>query len=1693
MIRGKLERAAFRKSAVFGVSMLALIIAAPAYAECAPSPVQPGDVVICTGDDSDGILVDVSATVNVEEGAEVFRVQATTVSQPGQFFPRNFVSLNVGGTVHSVVVESGSLAPGATFSPSTQMTINVEEAGVIDRFGIQLRTTPGSENGSFSFFRSASADIYNRGLITADSGAALVATEVGLVGFNSINNFATGTIRGIYAPFGSLSNQGLIEGVGTHAIVALGGNFPIFASGNIFNSGVIQNDGPFSTIDWRMAPSGGFSDLNNSGIVRNLGSGYAITSDSGLFLLNEQTGEISTNGIAAIATAGQLSLDNYGVISGGQYAIWNSGSLGLLNRGVINGDIRVSGLDRDGNVPVNFIDTSHGGLINGSVLLDDGDDQLITDFGTATNPFAGISGTVDAGGGFNTWIAHFTQDTTLSTAIAMPNSFQSIGFSIEHGATLELAEGFIPSGTIRINDTALDFGGDVATLLTTGTLEFDGVAIDITSSVRTAYSFINRGSILARLGPDDGFAVDIGASTYPSNSGTIRAIGGGGVRYFGSAPFENSGSIIADGTGFYGFGGLLNNSGLIRSTNDVGARLLASSGEVSTNSGTIEGQIAGVALNSELINSGSIRSAGIGVAFDLGGTIRNTRSGTISGETLAIGASDLFGFVSGATVINEGRIDGNVDLAGFPGSNEPTNNMFIALSGSRLNGNLHLGSGNDMLVTTLGNENSNRLAGISGQVTGTGNQSLRYLVDADRRARIGNFGLFSTIGFDLANDANVNVTWTGPSNTVFEFAGTGRAAMTANLTSNASNWLINTSIASVRNIIDPTTFIENNIALTSRGNLTIIHDDANRPPALGIIVGAGSFTNEGVILARDLAPYPFGQPFTAIYGFGDVINNGLIRIGGGLAIDAVNFGTVITNNGRIEQVTGDGAADGVRLFEGRFVNTGRVSVAGSAVRLGNEFQFSQSVVENSGTLESTLGAAITADGFGDMQILNRAGGRIVGATGSEAMILAPGTTLDNAGSIVGDVDASRSSFPFFEQLRGSTYISNGGNLTGNLNFGSGSDVFIYKGGSISGIIDAEDGFDVLNIFAEFSGDRFDLARYRNFEGIGLFGRGRVALRNIPTLSSLQVDGADFAIAAGQTITATQSFSQVSGRTRIDGTLITDRADLTGGILSGSGLFDPNDAYLANSFLVPGDNGRLGTLTIQGDIYADSSTSFIFDVGRTSSDRLVVVGDTDRSGIAGFNGTLLLNPVSGGPRAGVDYRIITATGGIFGQFSSVQGKIGVLTPTLTYGPDAVTLRYQAGSLVAQLPANATSVQIAFANALDGLRGSSYTNLSSLYVMVDVMESGTLNLTLGALNPTIASEATSQLQNDKSTMIDSLSARAARLGSESAPRGSWSVSGTPQAAGIFASSQQVSSYDSVKMRLSNSYAVAGVISGKLPEHMSGFIDIGFNETGTVYGNANLGEQGGRQNWHMAMGLEMDAAEDLILGTAVGISEGKSRILGGSSQVQTSQAAVYGKLALGGGGYLTALGSMANSRLGIQRSSVDEFGLLQLGGHGTAFSIDTQMEAGYAFAVAKGISLSPHVSLRYSSFSLDNLQEQGGVSALQLSNIGEDRVEARVGARLEGRTLLRNGWSFAPQLQAGWVRALMNGDGMTTVRFTAADAMAFVIPFGSSDKSWGEMQGGVQLSNGRVTFGASLKSAISRRDLKDNRASAEFQWRF
>ena len=65
--------------------------------------------------------------------------------------------------------------------------------------------------------------------------------------------------------------------------------------------------------------------------------------------------------------------------------------------------------------------------------------------------------------------------------------------------------------------------------------------------------------------------------------------------------------------------------------------------------------------------------------------------------------------------------------------------------------------------------------------------------------------------------------------------------------------------------------------------------------------------------------------------------------------------------------------------------------------------------------------------------------------------------------------------------------------------------------------------------------------------------------------------------------------------------------------------------------------------------------------------------------------------------------------------------------------------------------------------------------------------------------------------------------------------------------------------------------------------------------------------------------------------------------------------------------------------------------------------------------------------------------------------------------------------------------------TVRFAGASDVPIALPFAGGDTSWGEVKGGIQLTNGTVQFGASFETAIGREAFRDDRAMADFTLRF
>jgi hypothetical protein len=198
----------------------------------------------------------------------------------------------------------------------------------------------------------------------------------------------------------------------------------------------------------------------------------------------------------------------------------------------------------------------------------------------------------------------------------LPTGFETFQFDIADGATLTLAA-TPPSGGYAVRGTGtVVIGADMATSGPVLTMNYARGNVGFEE-----LNFINDHVITTTLSSPQNAAIWLGSIGTASNSGTITATGGDGVRFTHTSSdtvFTNSGTITATGTAV-ATSGIFVNTGVVRSTggaavsNGLGGGLVRSL--TSTNSGTIEGLTAGYQLDALVLeNSGRISATnGVGV------------------------------------------------------------------------------------------------------------------------------------------------------------------------------------------------------------------------------------------------------------------------------------------------------------------------------------------------------------------------------------------------------------------------------------------------------------------------------------------------------------------------------------------------------------------------------------------------------------------------------------------------------------------------------------------------------------------------------------------------------------------------------------------------------------------------------------------------------------------------------------------------------------------------------------------------------------------------------------------------------------------------------------------------------------------------------------------------------------------------
>jgi hypothetical protein len=610
-----------------------------------------------------------------------------------------------------------------------------------------------------------------------------------------------------------------------------------------------------------------------------------------------------------------------------------------------------------------------------------------------------------------------------------------------------------------------------------------------------------------------------------------------------------------------------------------------------------------------------------------------------------------------------------------------------------------------------------------------------------------------------------------------------------------------------------------------------------------------------------------------------------------------------------------------------------------------------------------------------------------------------------------------------------------------------------------------------------------LGRYYD---VTLSQAGNTTLGSAVAIDKFTMNGAQarLTIAPTGNLTVLTDYTQAAGWTQVDGRLASGDMLIANGVLAGGGTIDPTFLTVANAAVVPGNAGAIGTLTIKGDLILTSATSVFTDISKSAADRIAVLADGQNSGIAGLAGTLVATPGKGAtPRFGQSFTVLTADGGIQGQFGSVASMLpGVLRVDLSYGANAVTARIGASTLAANLAGN-DPIAASFATALDKLRGNSYRQLSNLYGRIDVMDARSLTGMLDTLSPRIVGEALSMNRQQNSLLLGLVGDRLSLLGTDAVHNDAFEVVGAPASPAPLPGRGGQSAPSEFVQPMTGNRTTAG----RLPDSMSGFIAQG-NDAGALNFTDSRG-MAVRTSWHMAMGLEWTAAPRVTFGTALGIAGGHSTLTGSDAQSTTSQWAGYGSYRLDGGAYLAGLASAGYSSLDLSRGDATGINSTPLNGATKALTYDIQLEAGTNLAPATGLTVTPRASLRYSSVRIGGYREAGSETSLLVDGLKDNRLEARFGVNLDGDLPLGGSWRFSPHLSVNNVRALTSGTGSVTVRFAEAAGIPIALPLVSNDRSWAESRGAISLASGNFSIDVAFQAEVGRTDYRNDRATIGF----
>lgn len=531
-----------------------------------------------------------------------------------------------------------------------------------------------------------------------------------------------------------------------------------------------------------------------------------------------------------------------------------------------------------------------------------------------------------------------------------------------------------------------------------------------------------------------------------------------------------------------------------------------------------------------------------------------------------------------------------------------------------------------------------------------------------------------------------------------------------------------------------------------------------------------------------------------------------------------------------------------------------------------------------------------------------------------------------------------------------------------------------------------------------------------------------------------------------------------GKLVVDGSLASQVQVAAAGILSGSGRIGGLDNA---GRIAPGNT--VGALTVDGDYISRPGSVYEVEANENGNDQIRV------GGTATLQGGVVEVQLNERFSVGSLYPIVTAAGGIVGQYDEVRTEQGLvfLKPSLSYSQPGTLQLAIARNDVAFASYLATANQTAVGNALDAASSAPPTGLKLLYDEILNSSPDTLGSNMDQLSGELHASTQSALLTTSGLVQRTLGQRMR------GNIGAGLEAGAPMA-------QAGGAIPAGAMPRSSAYPLWASVVGDWSA-LKGNGDAARVETDTtglfVGGDGIVGN-----GWR--------------LGAALGYTDGRINVDDRSSRskVKSYTGALYGgrSWTTTDGGVNLLAGAAYTGHTIDSRRTVTVGGSQTLAADYDARTVQIFAELGYAMPVGRSSVLEPYAGLAWLNQRSQGFAETGGAAALR-SDGSTDRITT-VTLGLRGKTSLEiAGAETRLTAGLGWRHAAGDVAPGLRLSFVQAGNLAFTVTGAPVARDAAVLDLGVQVALGRrAALGLSYSAQVGQ-GVTDNSGSLYLKVRF